>query len=188
MESDDYEGPPRRHDHVPRRRPTRTRDMAADAEAQRHAIDGDSKNKSVALPTDTAGMCCPPRKAAPPPSEDAPIGPVGPRAQKKHGSLVLFCLTPTRGPGYDWGRSFRRTPLMKTLVLAVAALLTVSRAFAAPDSHFDGRDGLAGPSASDGPAAATPKSESVDARYGGVLKAGDAASRLGRGERGRQHR
>ena len=33
----------------------RTREMAADAEAERHAIEGD-KNKSVALPSSTAGV------------------------------------------------------------------------------------------------------------------------------------
>jgi hypothetical protein len=33
----------------------RTRDMAAEAEAERHAIEGD-KNKSVAIPSDTAGV------------------------------------------------------------------------------------------------------------------------------------
>ena len=67
---------------------------------------------------------------------------------------------------------------MKSLVLAVAALLTVSRAFGAPDAHFDGRDGLAGPSASDGSAPiAAPKSAPVDGRYWVVIAAGDADAR-----------
>lgn len=42
----------------------RTRAMAADAEAERRAIEGD-KNKSVALPTATPGMLTPNREGSP---------------------------------------------------------------------------------------------------------------------------
>ena len=50
----------------------RTRDMAAEAEAERHAIEGD-KNKSVAIPTDTAGVI--PAKKTGAPIENAPETP-----------------------------------------------------------------------------------------------------------------
>jgi hypothetical protein len=46
----------------------RTREMARDAEAERRAIEGD-KNKSVAIPTDTAGLV--PKKGAGEPIESA---------------------------------------------------------------------------------------------------------------------
>jgi len=42
----------------------RTREMAADAEAERHAIEGD-KNKSVALPTPTPGILTPNKEGEP---------------------------------------------------------------------------------------------------------------------------
>jgi hypothetical protein len=50
----------------------RTRDMARDAEAERHAIEGD-RNKSVAIPTQTAGVL--PAKKEGEPIESAPETP-----------------------------------------------------------------------------------------------------------------
>ena len=66
---------------------------------------------------------------------------------------------------------------MKPLVIAVAALLSASRAVAAPDARFDGHAGLPGPSVSDGPAPETPSAAPVDDRLWVVLKAGDAKTR-----------
>jgi hypothetical protein len=42
----------------------RTREMAAEAEAERHSIEGD-KNKSVALPTQTPGVLTPNKEGSP---------------------------------------------------------------------------------------------------------------------------
>ena len=65
------------------------------------------------------------------------------------------------------------TPLFPLL----AALFCAVSAFAAPDAHFDGRAGLPGPAASDGPVPASPAAAPVDGRYWVVIKAGDAKSR-----------
>lgn len=66
---------------------------------------------------------------------------------------------------------------MKPLVLVVTGLLLAARAFAAPDGHFDGRDGLSVPSASDSPAPATPASAAQDDRFWVVFAADDASKR-----------
>lgn len=58
----------------------RTREMASDAEAERHAIEGD-KNKSVAIPTDTAGVLPVNKEGAPiesPPEAPEPKDPKTP--------------------------------------------------------------------------------------------------------------
>jgi carboxypeptidase T len=64
---------------------------------------------------------------------------------------------------------------MKPLILAAAVVLSAARAWAAADPRFDGRAGL--PSASDGPAPATPKTQGVDNRFWVIVAAGDAKSR-----------